>query len=476
MKHRIISAVVCLVVIALGTALADFTWEYQDGKECTIGADVRLRLTHYDRNAVDPDSVGTSGDWEPGPPWQFLEVRERVRGCFELNEKTKLQLRLVNRWKDYSSRPGENSDHDGSTAPPLYPGPPVEHKTFPDELIFDNLFLDFANVADSNWSLRIGRQDIMFGNGMVLLEGTPLDDSRTIYFDGVVANYGSEADSLSLFGFHNRYEDGAVLGGDQDRALHSADRTGGGVYWTHNFDQAFNSDLYYIYADLDDNQEDWTAAAPRDSNAEIHYVGARLFGSPHENVDYSLEACKQFGRAAEKMFSSSGGYTSISNFGADLSGAMLDARLTLKCPAETTMDPKLMLQYTFLSGDDLDSVDENEGWQPVFDSYPKWRDELFGWGVFGGFQWTNLSQFRTEVALSLTESIRFSTAWALVNADERGGTGRGDTYGNLFTAFLDYQVTDAWVVKLEASEFRPGDRYADGRSSEWLRFETVYSF
>ena len=473
MKHRIISAVVCLLVIALGTAFADFKWEYAEGKECSIGADVRVRLTHIDRNVWDPNAHGAGSGWETGPAWEYMRVRERVWGCFELNEKTKLQLRLVNRWHAHSSKPGDNSNHDGVVANGPGPG-----WTFPDELIVDNLFLDLANVADSDWSLRLGRQDIMFGNGMVLLEGTPLDGGRTIYFDGIVAKYASEADSLALFLVHNKYKDGAVLAGDENRALHFGDTTAAGAYWTHNFDQALNTDLYYIYADLDDDHEviGPSASKWRDFNREVHYLGARVFGSPHDQVDYSVEVCKQYGRAPEIETSSGGGSTSTmwEGFGADLSGLMVDARLTLKAPAETAMDPKLMLQYTFLSGDDPDSQTENEGWQPVFSAWPKWRDELFAYGVFPALQWTNLSQFRTAIALAITEDITFSTAWAYVNSDEPSDAGR--QYGNLFTAFLDYKITDAWVVKLEASEFRPGNWFMDGTSCEWLRLETVYRF
>lgn len=57
----------------------------------------------------------------------------------------------------------------------------------PDEMVVDNLFLDINDLLDGWLDLRVGRQDLMYGAGRVLMDGTPFDGSRTIYMDAIKA-------------------------------------------------------------------------------------------------------------------------------------------------------------------------------------------------------------------------------------------------------------------------------------------------
>ena len=59
-------------------------------------------------------------------------------------------------------------------------------------MLFDALNLNFKRIGGSPLSLKVGRQDIIFGNGWLILDGTPLDGSRTIYFDAARATYAAE--------------------------------------------------------------------------------------------------------------------------------------------------------------------------------------------------------------------------------------------------------------------------------------------
>jgi hypothetical protein len=40
--------------------------------------------------------------------------------------------------------------------------------------------------------IKLGRQDLIFGHGWLVLEGTPLDGSRSIYFDAARATIALE--------------------------------------------------------------------------------------------------------------------------------------------------------------------------------------------------------------------------------------------------------------------------------------------
>ncbi|NOY80427.1 MAG: alginate export family protein [Kiritimatiellaeota bacterium] len=461
MKRLIGGALLGLSFLVAGGVFAKgWTYEYSEGKECRIGADIRIRMTRFDRNAIWP------GDWgvNNGPALEYLRVRERVWGCFDLWADTCLNIRLVNRWHRFGSSPNDPNNqafaYDDGTGANTW--------NFPDEVIFDQLNLSFQNVLDSNWSVTLGRQDIVFGNGMVWLEGTPFDQGRTIYFDGVLAKYQQEGDTLSLALVRNGYKDNTLVINDRERNLRLGDIWAAAAYWTHEFSSKVNTDLYYFYVDINDEDPGVLPAVEynhfADENAELHIVGARVFGSPTEQIDYSIEAAQQYGN---RMISTS----------ADVTGSMVDARLALKAAEGTSMNPVLSFEYTYLSGDDPTSNREYEGWHPVFAEYPIWREELIP--ILNNANWTNLKQLRTQLKLDLSEKVTLTGAWAVLRADygENGFNAPADDgFGQLLSAFLDVKVTDALAVAFEASAFRPGDYWADGHNSEWLRFQAVYSF
>jgi len=471
MKRWIAGLGVLALLIAVGSAWADYVFEYAEGKECTIGADVRVRLTHFDRNILNPNDWGAAN----GPAVEYMRVRERIWGCFDLWPDTHLKLRLVNRWHRFSSAPWDPNnqayrytDDEGTNT-----------WQFPDEVIFDQLFLDMqdvTNVGDGSLSLRIGRQDIVFGNGMVWLEGTPFDQGRTIYFDGVRTTYQTEADKLDFVLVRNGYKDNwGVIANDRERTLRPADFWAAGAYWTHAFkDERLNSDLYYFYVDLN---QDGLDRVPRNwyslyEDAEIHIAGVRVFGSATSQLDYSLEYARQFG-----------------NVGAhsqrDLAGQMVDARLTMKAAEGTPGNPALSVEYTYFSGDDPSDSRQYEGWYPVFNAYPIWREELIPILLNG--RWTNLHQLRTALTCELSKRVRWTGVWAILRADygennmdpyflDPANAGNGDGIGHLLTTFLDIDLTNALVVRLEGSWFRPGDYWNEGHNSEWIRCELVYTF
>ena len=459
LRHLVLSCAVAAVagILAMPSALADYTWEYSEKGRCTFGADVRLRLTHFDRNVISP-VWGNFG--ESGPALEYLRVRERIWGNFEFNENLCLNVRLVNRWHDFSSNIGDPNDRDAGTW------------QFPDEVVVDRFNLRISQFMDTDWTLTLGRQDFILGNGMVVLEGTPYDQGRTIYLDGITAACVKERDTVKLFGFYNDYLDKTVFINDRNRTLRRGDTWLGGVNWIHTFTPKVNTDLYYLFCEVDDDSENNAVRNhAADQNAQFSVFGGRVFGDLHEQVDYSGELAFQNGDLGD---------------GTDMTGMMADLRLNLRSAPETAMSPEVQLQITHFSGDDDESADEFEGWHPVYAEYPIWREELLPI-LFNG-NWTNLTQYRTALKLNLYDServgVRCSGAWALLIADE-GGTpmnnppqgGAGDNIGHLLSAFIDVALKDLNTsISLQASTFDPGDYWQEGRGAEWLRMQMVYTF
>jgi hypothetical protein len=437
-------------LLAFGAALtlqamiaqAEVVWEYRPNLECRFGGDVRLRLEHYDRDAKNPQNTST------GNPEEYLRNRTRLWGCIDLSENMMLYGRIANQIRKYSSKDGDDGN--------LY-----DYKAG-DEVYIDNLYLDWHNIADSNWSLRLGRQDFVLGNGLIVLEGTPYDAGRSIYFDGVVAKWAKEGRSLTLFSFYNDYKDRLLpLVNDQDRPLRAGDQWVLGANWTQPLTSNTNLDLYAVHVEMDDDNNGFGIA---DDNLTLDTVGLRLFGNLTGQTTYSLEMARQFGNLSDT---------------ADFTGMVVDARLAYQMSETVCFQPKLSCRYTFMSGNDESSTDEYEGYYPILAGYPMFEEEVtpFHFGDFTGVpgSYSNLNRLETRADFRLSDRTSLAMAWALLLAD-CGETGSGDTYGQTLYATAKIKVTDSLSLSTQICGFFAGDYYADGQDGEWVRFQADYAF
>lgn len=92
-----------------------------------------------------------------------------------------------------------------------------------DELIIDQAF--WAWAVGSETQLTVGRQNIIWDRGFLVLEGHPLDGSRSIYQNALRLQTPLAGGDLDLALINNPKRDPIVLAGDQDRALGDADET-----------------------------------------------------------------------------------------------------------------------------------------------------------------------------------------------------------------------------------------------------------
>ncbi len=409
----------------------------QDAEEAeskwSFGGDVRLRLTHVDVQNSQKDN--------------YIRVRERLRVGYAFTDDVRFDLQLTNKWREYSTSARDPNNPDDSGA--------YNYK-FPDELILDRFRLTLSNVGDLPLDIVIGRQEVILGNGMLILEGTPMDVGRTIYYDGVVMRYRGEADTTTLLYLYNRELDDFVLLHDQDRQLRPGEWQIAGAYWTHCFDASFNTDIYLLYADVNDTDNS--------SDLEAFIPGVRLFGAIGDSpFRYSLEAATQRGEMEGTV---------------DVETWIIDARLDYFSKTESSYKPHVQLQYTYFSGDDASSSDY-EGFYPWLGSaYPIYREELYLHMTRGN--WTNLHQYRIAGDVNLLVDaqdkplLKYTAQYHYLMADE--GSAFGDEYGHLYSMFLDYYPTKNLIFRLEGSYFDAGDYYAQGDNAEWVRFETVFTF
>lgn len=440
------------LVVAVGVPCTQADWNYDvtENWKLTLGADVRLRLTTIAREAAIPD-FDASG-LEDGSDMAWYRMRERIWGKLDMGDGVSFNARLVNRWHHFFSRIGEDNNPyggDGGWDPP-------------DETVFDDLNVRMTDLQGLPITVTLGRQSFFFGNGMVFLEGTPADQGRTIYNDGATITWDGECDSVKLFSFYNTRKDEIVPIADRDRVLRRGDIWVSGLYSAHCWNKHLNFDDYYFYTEID------RPNVAGDDN--LHTLGGTIYGDITDRVGYSLEFADQFGERAD---------------GADYTGMFADARLTLGMPEDSFCNG-IMFEFVWFSGDDPNTADEFEGWDPVFAQYPMFREELLP--IQNNGNWSNLFMYRVQAGFPIMEGLTLTTVYNYLQADEEdtplpnlppganGGQGDSD-YGHLVSAFLDYVYSEQLSFALEGSFFVPGDYFGDdAENGHWVRVQTVYRF
>ena len=449
MMKKCLSALFFLLFTA-GMAYAELKLSLTDDIQMRVGGDMRARWEFFDRTVISPDGMGKNH-----PAYQYLRVRTRLWTAFDVAEDVTFNIRLANRVHKVSSSPANPNDQDAATW------------EFPDEWYLDDCNVEIRNFLMEGLSLKIGRQSLTLGNGMILSDPTPFDQGRSAFTDGVVVTYKGEKDKLTILATYDTWKDGTVFINDRNRRLRSADIFTLATYWTHTVNEAFQFDLYYFYNDADDTHpyEAERCHAP-DESTSLHTFGARLFGKPAECFDYSLEAACQGGRSAN---------------GGRNEGKMVDARLNFHLPdGSLGIAPVLGLEYTHFSGDKPGSRN-HEGWNPILSQCPLWTEELIPI-LFNG-NWTNMNLFRGSFALKPMEKLRCELAVTGYYADEPNAsfgtltrTGNGNFMGLLLAATVDYACHENLSFRVQLSRFNPGDYFANGHDSIWGRFEATLRF
>ena len=139
------------------------------------GAAFRLRQEIWD-DVVSFDTINTATS---AADRNFFRLRTSVWGRVDFDSSFGVYLKLTNEAKYYG------------TGPFRFKSPANRDGFDPDELIFDNLYADAKDIFGLPLDLRIGRQDFlgpnMYGEGFLLLDGTPGDGSRSFYFNAAKA-------------------------------------------------------------------------------------------------------------------------------------------------------------------------------------------------------------------------------------------------------------------------------------------------
>ncbi|MDZ7725142.1 MAG: hypothetical protein U5R06_20580 [candidate division KSB1 bacterium] len=69
-----------------------------------------------------------------------------------------------------------------------------------DEIFIDNLYVNWKSQGDIPLSVTLGRQNLIYGEGFILLDGNPWDGSRSIYPDAIKVSFKLDNTTVDLLG------------------------------------------------------------------------------------------------------------------------------------------------------------------------------------------------------------------------------------------------------------------------------------
>jgi hypothetical protein len=338
-----------------------------------------------------------------------------------------------------------------------------------DELVLDNLWVQWQRPGELPITVKVGRQDMIYGRGLIIIDGTPLDGSRTLYNDAIKVTLHLDEIKTDVDAFYidnNGRQSRVHPVGHDDRLTSEYDAQVAGVYAISRILEGQELHAYYVYKNEDPIGR---FAAPPLNFADriVHTVGALAQGRIEENWDYYGELAFQWGK--EMRMSRRG------------IGASADLGYTfLKC----TYRPRVHVAYMYLSGNNPGSG-RFEGWDPVLSRFPHFSELIaFRWaGELGrpGY-YTNLQRFGTGVRVHATPKMCVDLDYNFLRANEHNlGTAglfdSGKDRGHLLVAKLSYTFSERLSGHLWAEYFEPGSFYTETTDEAFfLRWQVNFTF
>lgn len=428
-----------------------------------MGMDFRFR-TIYAKNIDTLDSGAVDGSGRNRSKWDFQRYRTRWWAKFMMGEDFDFNTRLTWEFRTWHEPARKPQDTDF------------------DEALFDNFNFVGRNVLGLPLTATIGRQDLIFGKGWLVLDGTPLDGSRTIFTDAARFTFDWEesANTLDLVYIHMNSEADQWLHpiNDRENAFTEQDENGAILYWTNKSNKKANLELYFMYKD--DNPVNYT---PRNfptvwsQDAEVSTFGGALSGDLDENWNYRVEGAMQQG-SHDATPATPGTSQHIEAYGANT---------MLTYFTRDLQDTSWHAGYEYNSGDDP-STSDYEQFDPLWAEWPRWS-ELYIYTYSRETmiaESSNLHRFNIGHSFKPNEKLQINTDYHYLLADENTTTGSASFArsahskfrGQLLTCWLKYKMNPQLYGHILGEYLIPGSYYDQHNRDHafFLRFDIQYRF
>ena len=348
---------------------------------------------------------------------------------------------------------------------------------------FDALNLQYRNFCGLPATLTVGRQDLMLGDGWLVLEGTPYDGSETLYLDAARLTYNLEDahTTIDVMGILQSAKDDAWLPtiNNQDRWLSEQNENGVILDIANKTIPAANLDGYFIYKHDSIPHDD--AYKVFGDNADIFTLGGRVSGLVNDHWKYSAEGAYQFGRKQDlsiKFPAVSTDYHGLSAFGVNSKLSYL---------FKDSLNQQVCLSYEFLSGDDP-KTKTDEMFDILWGRWPRWSEVYDIYSYFPETrvgQIANLHRIGPGYTITPLRNLDFSASYYILLADQDVATrnksapqftGTGNFRGQYLQTVLKYKFNQHLSGHLWGELVFPGDFYTHTDMIPWFRAEMTMTF
>ena len=328
------------------------------------------------------------------------------------------------------------------------------------EIFFDNLFIKWTIPGRLPFTITAGRQDLNFGEGFVIADGTPGDGSRSYYFNALRVDAGlAKGHTLTAFAHATETTDEYLpVINEVPRPLAEQPERAVALYYAGAFGQA-KVDAYAVL-----KTTEATDLLPTATRTDT--FGARAVLPLTKPLALTAEGAVQTGSFGEAGRSA---YGAIAHLDYDLTGTL-------------PLLKAFVLGGILLSGDDPATAGM-EGWDPIFSRWPKWSESYIYTFTRESrtSYWSNLSSLYAQLAFDFGARsdghimVMPMGAGHAQPGEFPGGTGL--SRGTLYRGRLNYKISKYMTGRVIWEHLDPGSFYFPGASSyNWLQFELIFRY
>jgi hypothetical protein len=416
-----------------------------------MGADMRVR-DEYGQNiyTVDDSGLYNYTNW--------VRYRPRVWAKIKADKDVDFNARLINEFRTWT-RVNKASQSKSMNW---------------DETLFDNFNVTARNLGTLPVTAIIGRQDIMMGENWLVMDGTPLDGSRTQFLDAarLTMDWKEQNTKVDLIYVDQAAHTDRWLHpfNDEERFLTEQDEQGAILYLTHKPSKTIQMEGYFIYRD-DERPTGTSTNMPPSwaQDAQISTFGAALAGQINDHWSYRAEGAAQTGKRNDH----------------DLRALATNNRLNYSF----NDDYKNMLKvaYEYVSGDNPDTT-KDERFDMLWGEWPRWSElYIYTYTKEGKVaQNSNLQRVGLGHVFWPDQKLQVQTDYMALWADHSNrnadGTAKagfnpnGNFRGHLLTCWLRYTFTPQIKGHLLGEYLWPGNYYTVKDNAMFLRAQIEMTF
>ena len=332
---------------------------------------------------------------------------------------------------------------------------------------FDVFNLKVRNAFDLPLTLTVGRQDLVFGKGWLIAEGTPLDGSKTGYFDALRTTYEFGSDTIFDFVYidQNGNSDDRLQPFNNDESfVMETDERGMILNLAHKLNDTSQASGYYIWKQ--DMKRNYNMSG---TDKYIHTFGGLYEHVINDNWDYWAEGAIQTGHRNHN----------------DIEAYGLNSKLNYSF--NDAQNTTVHIGYEYLSGDDPGTTGTYEGFDPLWGRSGRLESLLCD--VYGSragrrpAEFSNMHRLAMGWHADLSEKLDLGINYHLMWVPEQQmGSGVTTTSakfrGQAVHIKSNYKHNKFVTSQVLLELFGPGSYYADANNdtAALLRYQLVVKF